>query len=238
MPILSGPFIDFFTRLHWYGVAFWDYVYEHWFTASNFWKVWVFIFLQCIVMPISFLEKAWRRFIKVNVFGNSAFFFFSKGSSLQLKDLWIDIEQETGWEAGMLHCDYSSHIFGYRIFFFLLYQSGNTPVSCPTILSLLSSWSNSHCQISLQVKAFWLLVCLCFSVDMLLFLSLLLKCSQVTSDTSRFHQPLWNKGVHFNGRTYDYTWSAGNPHFELTRKLLATVHSLQVLGQKSKPEPE
>ena len=117
MPILSGPFIDFFTRLHWDGMAFWDYGYEHWFKASNFWKVWVFIFLQCIVMPISFLEKAWRRFIKVNVFGNSAFFFFSKGSSLQLKDLWIDIEQETGWEAGMLHCDYSSHIFGYRIFF-------------------------------------------------------------------------------------------------------------------------
>lgn len=61
--------------------------YEHQIKISNLWKVWIFLFIQCIfILPnVLFGKRLGGRFIMVGTFGNSASTFltdssFSKGS--------------------------------------------------------------------------------------------------------------------------------------------------------------
>lgn len=153
---------------------------------------------------------------------------FNKGSVNWLKtEKWMRNWDSTLWL-------FKSAFWLPDLEFFLLYWSSNTPVSCPTISLLETSWSNSHCHISQQDKSFWLLA-LPAAIFRRYFL--LVKCCHMASATLRVHHAFWNQGTHLNcGTLWSYRicwistlWGAGKAVGHWT--FLATMHCQSLAGE-------
>lgn len=233
VPILSGP-RTYFTRFQWKlsGIG------DPWMGMSIKSKSVIseksgYFFFSCIFILANALfgKRLGGRFIMVGTFGNSASTFLTDSAFNKGSVNWL----RTGnWMRG---CDspwwlFKSHLWlpdlGFPVTLIKQYSSGVPNYYLTRDFTIKYPLpNNSAGQGFLIIGESWMHL----SVDVF-FLSLV-RHHKVASAALRFHHPLWNKEAHLNGGTYDHTWSAGNPHFEVTAywALLAT-------GQRNEMEPE
>lgn len=213
-------------RFHWNTVSF-EVLWWVWVTSesiSNLWIVWIFLFLQCIVILANglFGKRLGGRFIMVDTFGNSANTFlrdpgFNKGFVNWLRTgNWLRGSDSPQW---LFKSDFWLPDLEFPVTLIKQYSGGLPNYYITRDFTIKYPLpNNSVGQGFLIIGMPWLPL----SIDMF-FLSLV-KHHQVA--THRFHHPLWNEEAHLNGGTYDHTWSAGNPYFEMPVGhwvLLATV---------------